>query len=104
MFWYGFVDEESADHISGVRQSAKITFDDDYLFGNNKSQIKKTGVNLEERVVEGHQTNQHDKIIDGKSSHCNDLFYLEIIVILRFVKCYKMRWLISASRTQKHTI
>lgn len=76
MFEYGFVDEESADHISGVRQSAKITFDDDYLFGNNKSHIKKTGIHLEERVVEGHQANQHDKI-DGKYSHCNNLFYLE---------------------------
>ncbi|KAG8279057.1 hypothetical protein J6590_008075 [Homalodisca vitripennis] len=55
-------DEESGDHISGVRQSAKITFDDDYLYGHNRGSTKKSGIHLEDRVVEGQHCNQHDKI------------------------------------------
>jgi len=57
-------DEESGDHISGVRQSAKITFDDDYLFGHNRSHNKKPTNQLEERVVEGQQSNHIEKIED----------------------------------------
>ncbi|XP_046673544.1 kinesin-like protein unc-104 isoform X4 [Homalodisca vitripennis] len=57
-------DEESGDHISGVRQSAKITFDDDYLYGHNRGSTKKSGIHLEDRVVEGQHCNQHDKIED----------------------------------------
>ncbi|XP_054265654.1 kinesin-like protein unc-104 [Macrosteles quadrilineatus] len=50
-------DEESGEHISGVRQSAKITFDDDYLFGHYRN---KKAIQAEERVVEGHA--HHEKL------------------------------------------
>lgn len=54
-------DEESGEHVCGVRQSAKITFNDDYLFGH-KGHTKRPGVHLEERVIEGQHSNNQEKI------------------------------------------
>uniref|UniRef100_A0A1B6CXY8 PH domain-containing protein n=1 Tax=Clastoptera arizonana TaxID=38151 RepID=A0A1B6CXY8_9HEMI len=56
------VDEENGtDHSSGVRQSAKIAFDDE-LLGHTRNNNKKS--NLEERIVEGQNAPNHDKAED----------------------------------------
>lgn len=56
-------DEESSEHSSGVRQSARINFDDDLVSSEKRYQSKNSFLantieRLEERFVEGH---------DGKS-------------------------------------
>lgn len=44
-------EEENSEYSSGVRQSARISFDDDLFIGQR--QVRKSNPHVEERVVEG---------------------------------------------------
>ncbi|XP_052128712.1 kinesin-like protein unc-104 isoform X4 [Frankliniella occidentalis] len=63
------IDEESSEHASGVRQSARINFDDDLIVSGKRYQSKNaflanTKERLEERFVEGH---------DGRSEEISEI-------------------------------
>lgn len=54
-----FADEEGSEHSSGVRQSARINFDDDLVANGKRYQSKNAFLanaieRVEERFVEGH--------------------------------------------------
>lgn len=59
-----FSEEEQGQRVNTrfVRQSAKITFDDDKL---NFNKGKRTGLHFEEKIVEGQNASLHEKV-DGE--------------------------------------
>lgn len=59
MLWY--IGEEIIDNSSGVRQSAKIVFDDEFLSSSNRCNKKNTSTNrLDDRIIEGGQNEKQD--------------------------------------------
>ncbi|KAL1122335.1 hypothetical protein AAG570_003740 [Ranatra chinensis] len=71
------IDEETGDHSSGVRQSARISFDDEYLLGGQKGTRKV----LTEKIVDGQGEKPEELFIyldvedgdSGKGESCADL-------------------------------
>lgn len=61
MLWY--IGEEIIDNSSGVRQSAKIVFDDEFLSSSNRCNKKNASTSrLDDRIIEGGQNEKQDGI------------------------------------------
>ncbi|XP_034243946.1 kinesin-like protein unc-104 isoform X5 [Thrips palmi] len=72
------VDDETTEHSSGVRQSARINFDDDLVANGKRYQSKNaflanTTERLEERFVEGHDGKSEAPEMSEKSDGVGDL-------------------------------